>query len=87
MNCPECNQAIVTDPTERILLSVPQVAAVLGLGTTLTWQLVSQGSIPSIRVGRLVRVPRAALQAWLDDQADQAYPRAQGAKVRRGARQ
>lgn len=50
---------------EKPLLTVPETADYLGLGKTLTWELVGQGVIPSVRLGRLVRVPRVRLEAWL----------------------
>ena len=52
-------------PLDRPLLTIPETAAYLGIGKTLTWQLVQQGVLPSVRLGRLVRVPRARLDAWL----------------------
>ena len=50
---------------DRPLLTIPETAEYLGIGKTLTWQLVQQGVLPSVRLGRLVRVPRARLDAWL----------------------
>ncbi len=52
-------------PHDRPLLTVPEAADYLGIGKTLAWQLVQQGILPSVRLGRLVRVPRARLDAWL----------------------
>ena len=52
-------------PHDRPLLTVPEAADYLGIGKTLAWQLVQQGVLPSVRLGRLVRVPRARLDAWL----------------------
>ena len=52
-------------PLDRPLLTVPEAADYLGIGKTLAWQLVQQGVLPSVRLGRLVRVPRARLDAWL----------------------
>ncbi len=60
-----------TSSHERMLLTIPQVAETLGIGKTLAWQLVARGEIPSMRLGRLVRVPRAALEDWLVAQAGQ----------------
>lgn len=50
---------------KRLLLTIPEAAEVLGIGKTLTWQLVQQGVLPSVKLGRLVRVPRVRLDAWL----------------------
>ena len=51
---------------ERLLLTVEEAARRLGIGRTLAWRLVRSGDLPSIRLGRLVRVPQSALQVWLD---------------------
>ena len=49
--------------------SIPEVAAFLGIGRTRTYQLVRDGVIPSLRVGRkLIRIPVADLRGWANDQ-------------------
>jgi excisionase family DNA binding protein len=50
---------------ERLLLTVEEAARRLGIGRTLAWQLVRDGQLPSVRLGRLVRVPARALEDWL----------------------
>jgi len=47
---------------QPLLLSVGQAARLLGVGTTLCWEMVHSGQLPSIRLGRRVLVPRAALE-------------------------
>lgn len=49
-----------------MLLTVAQAAELLQLGRDTTYQLTHRSDFPSIRVGRAVRINRAALQAWLD---------------------
>ena len=51
---------------ERLLLTVEEAARRLGIGRTLAWRLVRSGELPSVRLGRLVRVPERNLQVWLD---------------------
>ena len=51
---------------ERLLLTVEEAARRLGIGRSLAWRLVRSGELPSVRLGRLVRVPERTLQAWLD---------------------
>ena len=56
----------MTGPTgERLLLTVEEAAQRLGIGKTLAWELVWAGVLPSIRLGRCVRVPRRALEEWI----------------------
>jgi excisionase family DNA binding protein len=51
--------------TERLLLTVEEAARRLGIGRTLAWQLVRQGELPVVRLGRCVRIPWQALQEWV----------------------
>jgi len=48
-----------------LLLSVPDVAAVLSLGVTYTRRLIDQGDIKSVRVGKRVLVPRQYLDEYI----------------------
>lgn len=45
-----------------LLLSVRQAARLLGVGTTLCWEMIHSGEMPSVRLGRRVLVPRAAIE-------------------------
>lgn len=49
----------------RAMLTVPEAAKLLRIGRNLAYELVAQGEIPSLRLGRLIRVPRAALEERL----------------------
>lgn len=51
---------------DPLLLTVPQAARLLGIGTTLAYELAGQGRLPHIRLGRALRVPRGALEAWIE---------------------
>ncbi len=48
-----------------MLLDVPEVAHLLGLGRTKAYQLIAREEIPVIRIGRCVRVPLDELKAWI----------------------
>jgi excisionase family DNA binding protein len=52
--------------TECLTLTVPEVAARLGLSRNGAYDAVAAGHIPSIRIGRRLLVPRAALERLLD---------------------
>jgi len=49
-------------PETPLLMAVPDAARLLGIGTTLAWELVRAGDLPSIKLGRRVLVPRMALE-------------------------
>ena len=47
---------------EKKTVSTKEVAAILGIGRSLTLKLIATGEIPSIKLGRRVLVPVAALE-------------------------
>jgi len=49
-----------------LTLTVAQAAEMLGISEYLAWQLVRAGTLPTIRLGRLVRVPRVQLMKLLE---------------------
>ena len=51
---------------ERLLLRPVEAAEVIGVSRSKAYELISRGEIPSIKVGGCVRVPVAALRAWID---------------------
>lgn len=54
---------------EVILLTVPEAAKVLRISRNLAYELVARGEIPAIRLGRVIRVPRAPLEEWVNAEA------------------
>ena len=56
------------------LLTVREVAAILHLHETTIRRYIRAGKLASVRIGRNVRVPRAALDEFLSSQAEQAEP-------------
>lgn len=51
---------------KRLVYDLTEAAELLGLSRTSVYVAAANGDIPTIRVGRLIRVPRAALHAMLD---------------------
>lgn len=47
------------------LLTVDELQAVTRCGRRQAYELVRRGDIASIRIGRTIRIPKAAVQAWL----------------------
>lgn len=54
------------------LLTVKEAAALMRVGRDTTYALVAQGRIPSVKLGRQIRIPRTALLAHLEKQALEA---------------
>lgn len=54
--------------TDRLMLRPAETADAIGVSRSKAYQLIARGEIPSVLVGGCVRVPVAALQAWIDRQ-------------------
>ncbi|HAF18754.1 MAG TPA: hypothetical protein DEV93_14940 [Chloroflexi bacterium] len=50
-----------------VMLRPEEVAKVLRIGRTRTFELLGSGDLPVVRIGRVVRVPKAALDRWIDE--------------------
>jgi excisionase family DNA binding protein len=59
-----------------VLLTVPQVAQALQVNRNKVWALVGSGELPSVRIGRSVRVPVSALEEWVRTQTTVSGPEA-----------
>ncbi len=51
---------------DDLVLTVPEMARVLKIGRTLAWKMVWNETIKSVKVGRTVRVPMAAIEQFLN---------------------
>ena len=49
---------------ERVFLTVAEVAEALGVGRSKVFELVISGEIESVKIGRLRRVPVAAVHEY-----------------------
>jgi excisionase family DNA binding protein len=58
-----------------IFLTIPQAADLLAIGDTLAYELAAAGVLPVVRLRGAVRVHRAALLRWAEDQATTAPAR------------
>ena len=56
-----------TFETLPLLLTVEELASVLRIGRNPAYQLVRDGVIQSIRVGRSIRIPRNALVQFVEN--------------------
>lgn len=54
--------------TDKLVLSVEEAAAALGIGRTTAWRMVRTGALPVLRCGRRVLVPREGLEEWVRQQ-------------------
>lgn len=57
---------------EKIVLTVDEVANILGISRPTAYQGIQRGEIPSIKVGKRILVPRMALEKLLAEAGSQA---------------
>jgi excisionase family DNA binding protein len=55
--------AVVSEP---LLVRVPEAARLLGLGRSTVYELIAAGDIEVVHVGRACRVPRSALDEFVE---------------------
>ena len=58
---------MTTDVETPRTYKVEEAARLLGIGRNQCYEAVKRGDIPSIRLGKRIRVPRAALDRLLDN--------------------
>ena len=51
-------------PPERLVLTVPETAALLGCSEVTVWRLLSRGRLKRVRIGTSTRINRAAVEAY-----------------------
>ena len=52
---------------DKLLLKPSEVSELTGVGKSKTYELIAAGVIPSVRIGRSVRVPADQLRRWIAD--------------------
>ena len=52
---------------EKLVYTVEEAGALLGLGRSGTYEAVRRGDIPTIRIGRRLLIPRVALDRLLSE--------------------
>ena len=64
-----------------LLISVAEAARLLGISRNLAYDLVREGRIPHIKLGRRVLVPRLGLENWIAEEAGIAAAPSQVVKL------
>ena len=55
-----------------LMLSVPEVASVLGISRARAYELVKEKGFPSLTIGSRILVPRDKLIAWIDEKSSES---------------
>ena len=61
-------EPMLSQDTECLTISVENAAKVLGISRGLAYEMVRQKKIPALHFGRIIRVPRYALESLLNAQ-------------------
>lgn len=59
-------------PHDRLTYTVDEVAQMLGISRGLAYEMVRQGELPSIRLGRRLLVPCRTFERWLEEAVGEA---------------
>jgi excisionase family DNA binding protein len=57
------------DSKERLLLRPAEAAELLSISRTRVYELLAGGELPSVRLGRAVRVPATELRRWVEERS------------------
>lgn len=72
---------------EKLLMTPTEAAVLIGVGRTRIYDLIAGGVIPSIRIGRSVRVPLDGLRQWIASQGQEEPPVVSTTRAMRGRRE
>jgi excisionase family DNA binding protein len=50
---------------ERLLFTVPEAAAILGMGRSHVYQLISSGQLASVKIGRSRRISERSIRQFV----------------------
>ena len=53
------------------MLSVPQVADVLGIGRTNAYELAKEKNFPSLKIGSRIVIPKDKLIQWIEEKVSE----------------
>lgn len=51
---------------ERLLLTIPEAARMLGVGRTSVYALIRAQELPVVKIGAAARVPARAVREWAE---------------------
>jgi excisionase family DNA binding protein len=58
------------DTTEVLLVTIEDAAKALNMSAAKLYLLARSGDLPSVRIGRSIRVPLKALRIWIDQRTE-----------------
>lgn len=58
-------------PEQQSYLTVDGLGRELNIGRSKAYELVGRPDFPAVRIGKLIRIPRHALERWVEQQISQ----------------
>jgi len=65
---------IAPEKPDKVVMTVPQAGARLGLGRNASYCAAARGEIPTIKIGRLLKVPVVAFNRMLEKAGEDRVP-------------
>jgi excisionase family DNA binding protein len=59
---------------DPLLVSIDDAAQLLGVGRTTAYAMLAAGELPRIRIGRCVRIPRSAVDRFIEEHLENPCP-------------
>jgi excisionase family DNA binding protein len=56
----------VSEPKDRLTITVEEAAAILGISRSLAYELVRRGILPHLRLARRIVISRRAVERMID---------------------
>ena len=53
----------------KMAYAVKELPGLLGISRVTAYELVHRSDFPAVKLGRRILIPKAALEAWLEQQA------------------
>jgi excisionase family DNA binding protein len=61
---------VINEQMEKLLLKPREAFKVMSIGRSTGYAMIASGELPSIRIGRAVRIPMDGLKEWVKRQAE-----------------
>ncbi len=61
------SKELINGDDGRLVYDVPEAGAMLGLTRNASYEAAKRGDIPTMRIGKLLRVPKAAFHKMLEE--------------------
>lgn len=59
---------------EQLAIRAMEAANAMGIGRSHVYELIRSGELPSVRLGKAIRIPVSALRAWIERNQSEGNP-------------